>query len=133
MDEKKRRKERRKRQALARLGTTTPACCICGEPDPRCLELHEPGGRRYNQMRVIICRNCHRKLSDDGLDHPPQIWTPPDPLERLSHALIGEADLFARLSEKRREDAAMLIGVIQREFVEPGQESGGSENMEKKS
>lgn len=108
MDEEDKRHRARVRRVYARLGTSIPACVICGENDPFCLELHEPGGRKYNDRSVIICRNCHRKLSDDQLGHFPPIWDPPDPLERLSHALLGEADFFMRLAEKRRADARML-------------------------
>lgn len=117
MDEAEKRRRKYKRRAYARFGTSTPICVMCGENDPHCLELHEPGGRRYNKMRVVICRNCHRKLSVDQRDHFPPEWTPPDPLERLSHALLGEADLFARLSEKRRIDAQLLIALSRKEAI----------------
>jgi hypothetical protein len=113
-----------------RLGTANPACVICGENNPFCLELHEPGGRKYNDKSVIICRNHHRKLSDDQLDHFPPIWNPPDPLERLSHALLGEADFLMRLAEKRREDARILNELSAKAAITPDDEEpndkGGS-------
>lgn len=119
MDNDEKRRRARIRKAYARLGTSIPACVICGENNPFCLELHEPGGRKYSGKRVIICRNCHRKLSDDQRDHFPPIWTPPDQLECLSHALQGEADFFLRLSEKRREDARMLNAFSRKDAIEP--------------
>lgn len=119
MDDKKKRKAKRQRDALVRLGEANPACPICGEDNPRCLELHEPGGRRYNKMSVPICRNCHRKLSDDQRDHPKGEFRPPDPFERLAHALLGEADLFAQLCEKRRQDAEMLLVHVRKDAVPP--------------
>ena len=105
-----------------------PACVICGEDNPFCLELHEPGGRRYSDKRVILCRNCHRKLSNDQRDHFPPVWTPPDPLERLSHALQGEADFFARLSAKRRIDAQVLIELSRKDAIKPDDGGGGDAN-----
>lgn len=119
MDEAKKRKAKRRRNALARLGTVKPSCSICGEGNPLCLELHEPGGRRYNEMRVAICRNCHRKLSDDQRDHPKAEFTPPDKVERLAHSLLGEADLLSRLSEKRRQDAEMLLAYVRKDAIPP--------------
>jgi hypothetical protein len=121
-DEEKRRRARI-RKAHARLGTSTPACVICGEDNPFCLELHELGGRKHSDFSVIICRNCHRKLEDDRCDHFPPIWTPPDPLECLSRALMGEADMFLRLADKRRADARMLNELSRKGAIEPDGEN----------
>jgi len=125
MEDHEKRRRARIRKAYARLGTSMPACVICGEDNPFCLELHEPGGRKYSEFSVPVCRNCHRKLEDDRRDHFPPIWTPPDPLERLSRALMGEADMFLRLAEKRRADAMMLNELSRRDAIEP--EGGGRE------
>jgi len=46
------------------------ACPFCGEDDPRCAEDHHIAGRKYDDMTVRVCRNCHRKLSDMQRDHP---------------------------------------------------------------
>ena len=123
MEDKEKHRRARIRKAYARLGTSMPACVICGEDNPFCLELHEPGGRKHSEFNVIICRNCHRKLEDDRRDHFPPIWTPPDPVERLSKALIGEADMFLRLERKRRADAQMLHELTHKDAIEP---DGGS-------
>ncbi len=119
MDELKKRKAKRRRDALMRLGMANPACSICGEDNPHCLELHEPGGRRYNDMPVPVCRNCHRKLSDDQRDHPRAEFTPPDSLERHAHALLGLADFFARLSEQFRRTAEMLLVLVRKDAIPP--------------
>lgn len=117
MEDNEKRRRKRMRAAFRRLGTSTPACAICGEDDPFCLEKHEPGGRKYSDLSVIICRNCHRKLEEGRGDHLPAIWTPPDSVERLSKALQGEADLFERLAKKRREDARMLHGLSRKDAI----------------
>ena len=123
MDDYEKRHRARVRRAYSRLGTSTPACAICGENNPFCLELHEPGGRKHSELSVIICRNCHRKLEDDRHDHFPPVWTPADPLERLSLALMGEADLFLRLAEKRRSDARILNELSRKGAIEPMEEN----------
>jgi len=119
MDEAEKRRRARIQGAYRRLGTSTPACSICGEDNPFCLEKHEPGGRKHSDLSVIICRNCHRKLEDARRDHLPPIWTPPDPVESLSKALQGEADLFERRAKKRRQDARMLHELSLKEVIEP--------------
>ena len=123
MDDQEKRRRARIRAAYRRLGTSTPACSICGEDNPFCLEKHEPGGRKYTELYVIICRNCHRKLEDDRRDHFPPIWTPPDPAESLSKALQGEADLFERLVKKRRADARMLHELARKDIIEPDEDN----------
>jgi hypothetical protein len=119
MDEYEKRRRSRIQAAYRRLGTSTPACSICGEDNPFCLERHEPGGRKHSNLYIIICRNCHRKLEDDRRDHFSPIWTTPEPVESLSKALQGEADLFERLAKKRREDARMLHELSRRDIIEP--------------
>ena len=57
--------------AVGRAGSAEwPRCINCPEADVRCLEAHHIAGK-YDDTVVIVCRNCHRKLSDAQLDHPP--------------------------------------------------------------
>jgi hypothetical protein len=90
--------ERKKQRALQRLGTDDPQCKTCGEPDWRCLERHHLAGRAFDDSMVILCRNCHRKLSDpsDNKDAPPD----PPLLERAGRFLLGLAALFLMLAAK---------------------------------
>ena len=101
--------ERRKQKAIERLGTNNPVCVLCGETDWRCLELHHIAGKSFDDALAILCRNCHRKLSDLQKDHPQPASTPPDLIERIGHFLLGLADLFALLVEKLREFGDDLI------------------------
>jgi hypothetical protein len=109
MDDYEKEQERRKQKALERLGTNNPVCVLCGETDWRCLELHHIAGKPFDGALVIVCRNWHRKLSDMQKDHPQPASTPPDPLERIGHFLLGLADLFALLVEKLHEFGQDLI------------------------
>ena len=102
-------RERRRQRAIERLGNDNPACAACGENDPLTLELHHVAGRAFDAATVILCRNCHRKLSDAQKDHPNRISEPPDPLESVGHFLHGLAEMFELIVQKLREFAAQLI------------------------
>jgi hypothetical protein len=109
MDDREKLQERRKQKALERLGTNNPVCVVCGETDWRCLELHHIAGKPFDGALAIVCRNCHRKLSDMQKDHAPVAIAPPNRLESIGHFLLGLADLFALLVEKFREFGRDLI------------------------
>jgi hypothetical protein len=119
MNDREKRRRRRERAAIRKFGIPNPACEICGETALCCLEWHEPGGRRFNKVRVILCRNCHRKLEDDRRDHPKPIWKSDEPIQSLAFSLYGEADILSRLAAKRREDAEMLLKLSARDAIEP--------------
>lgn len=101
--------ERRKQARLDKLGTNAPRCVHCGENDQTCLEAHHVAGRAYDPDTMILCRNCHRKLSDMQQDHPRRIGTPPTSNEKIAHFLLGLADMFELLIRKCREFAEWLL------------------------
>jgi hypothetical protein len=105
-------REVRRQLALERLGTNDPRCVTCGESDRRCLERHHIAGICHDDETVIVCRNCHRKLSDMQKDHPKPIGSQPDPFERIAYFLLGIADLFELLIERLRQFAATLIAQV---------------------
>ena len=111
MDEKYLKKERRRQTRLERLGTNTPRCVVCGEDDPSCLELHHIG-RKFGDELVIVCRNCHRKLSDAQKDHPRPEADPPSVNECIAHFLQGLADLFEQLVPQLRNTAKQLVAKL---------------------
>lgn len=116
------RRDARRRRALERLGAENPKCVICGESDPLALELHHLEGQAYGNTLVIVCRNCHRKLSDRQKDHPEKIADPPDTLESNAHLQLGLADFFEFLTKRLRKSAAELLGEADpnKDNVEPG-------------
>jgi hypothetical protein len=102
----------RQRQAVyRRLGTDNPSCTLCGEADPATLELHHVAGRAYDDILVIVCRNCHRKQSDPAANEP----VPADPplMERVGHLLVGLAAFLALLVERLRHYGAELLAGAQ--------------------
>ena len=104
--------ERRYLRALERLGTSHPVCVACGEDDPRCLEAHHIAGRAFDDQTVLVCRNCHRRLSDAQRDHPEKIGTPPSLLEKLAHFLLGLGDMLHLIADRLKAFAADLLGIV---------------------
>jgi len=102
-------KETRRQKRLETLGSNNPVCTICGENDWRCLEQHHISGKAYGNDLCNVCRNCHRKLSDDQKDHPKQIGRNPATLESIGHLLLGLADFLALLVIRLREYGQILI------------------------
>jgi hypothetical protein len=106
-------KEARKQNRLETLGSNNPVCIICGENDWRTLEQHHIAGQAYGEELCNVCRNCHRKLSDDQKEHPKQIGKPATNFETIGHLLLGLADFLALLVEKLRECGQFLIQAAQ--------------------
>lgn len=101
--------EIREQRRLRRLGTSRPICCVCGETDSRCMELHHIAGQNNDpDTTIIICRNCHRKASDDQLDHPADA-SPEERLTQIAHFMWGLADFLALAVQKLREYAEVLF------------------------
>ena len=99
----------RKQARLHKLGTDHPVCGTCGETDWRCMELHHVADYGRDEATVCICRNCHRKVSDDQKDHPAFDPDADAQLDRIGHFLLGLADLLILAIEKLREFAMALI------------------------
>jgi hypothetical protein len=102
-------------QQYRRLGTRTPVCICCGETDPFCLELHHLAGRQHHEDVVIVCRNCHRKLTNQQHDHTlPGVTGGAGSLADEGRYLLGLADLYARLVPTLRKFAEHLIAASKR-------------------
>lgn len=93
-------KERRKQRRLEVLGSNEPRCGMCGEDDWRCLELHHVADHGRDEATARICRNCHRKVSDDQKDHPAFDPDADPMLDRIGHFLLGLADMLRLIVEK---------------------------------
>ncbi|HEY8650925.1 MAG TPA: hypothetical protein VIL70_08430, partial [Chthoniobacterales bacterium] len=63
----------------------------------------------FDGVTVILCRNCHRKQSDDQKDHPKAENSPPTLFDRAGHFLLGLADLLESLVKKCREYGHALM------------------------
>ena len=104
------KRDMRKQRALERLGSNDPRCLCCGEEDWRCLEFHHLAGQKFGEEGAVVCRNCHRKVSDPQKDHPPALTSSqPLLLERVGHFLLGLADLLEMLVAVMRGYGGQLI------------------------
>lgn len=103
------RRECRKQNRLETLGTNEPICGTCGECDWRVIELHHIADHGRDDATVLVCRNCHRKLSDDQKDHARANPNTDAVLEKVGHFLIGLADLLLIVISKLQEFGSALI------------------------
>lgn len=118
MTDKELAREIRQQRRLARLGTNSPLCGECGEPNSRCLELHHPADFGCDDGTVILCRNCHRKVSDDQKDHPPFDPAADPMLHAIGRFLLGLADLFRLAIERLTAFGLALIERAERDAGE---------------
>jgi len=109
MDKQELAREARKQRRLEALGTNDPICGTCGETDWRCMEMHHVAGRKHDGATVNVCRNCHRKVSDDQKDHPASNPAADPMLQSIGHFLLGLADLLRLAIEKLTEFGHALI------------------------
>lgn len=109
MTDKELARELRKQRRLEKLGSNDPICGTCGENDYRALERHHVAGRKYDPDTVVICRNCHRKVSDDQKDHPDFEAGSDQLLHAIGMFLIGLADLLELILQKLTEFGLVLI------------------------
>jgi len=103
-------KDDRLEKHYRRLGTHEPGCVACPENDPRCLEEHHLAGQKYHDNTATVCRNCHRKLSDDQLDHAPRDRCKPvGQMATIGRYLLGLCDLLSMIVATLRMFAHVLI------------------------
>lgn len=82
---------------------------MCGEGDDRKLELHHVAGRKHDDTTVILCRNCHRVVSDDQKDHPVVDASADSVLAAIGYFLLGFADMLRAIVGKLHEFGLALI------------------------
>jgi hypothetical protein len=104
------RAERRRQRRLALLGTENPCCAICGETYPECLETHEIAGfKRDPNTRVIVCRNCHRKLTSRLMDAGIPMLRENCPLQRTGKCMLALAVTLRAEADALERWAAHLL------------------------
>ena len=101
--------ETRKQKALQRLGTRNPICKACGENDWRCMEAHHSAGKAHHGDTLLLCCNCHRKVTDAQKDHPTDADGEKTMLATIGHYLLGLADLFRLMAEALAEFGRSLL------------------------
>ena len=100
MDKIQLAKETRKQRRCEALGTNDPRCGTCGYNHWQSIEEHHPADYGRDDTTVLICRNCHRILSDDQKDHPAFDPNADPMLDAIGHFLLGLADMLRIIIEK---------------------------------
>jgi hypothetical protein len=115
--------ERRKQRRLERLGCKNPVCSACPEADWRCLELHHLAEEGRDPFTVILCSNCHRKVSDAQKDHAPAGDVADPFLDAIGYFLRGLAETLRLIADKLVEFGLQLI---ERAKAQPAQAEGAA-------
>jgi len=118
MDDREYRKEHRK-QRRAEHFPPDAACIVCGESDLCCLERHHVAGVGFGDDQVVVCRNCHRKLSDKQKDHPRLLAKAPTRTECEGRKLLGIADIMELL--RNPPELVELVRKTGLDLIERGQ------------
>lgn len=92
--------EARKQRRLRALGCNEPRCAMCGEDRWQTLELHHVAGQAHDPTTIVLCRNCHRVMSDVEREHPPKQESADPYLEIIGRFLLGLADMLRVIVEK---------------------------------
>jgi hypothetical protein len=108
MDDSEYKREKRKQARLERLMAKNPTCLICGENDSCVLDRHHPGGHKYTDETVMLCRNHHRKAEELRKDHPPELTGPPSELECDGRFLLGIGDLLSLVEHVPSETVGLI-------------------------
>lgn len=109
MNDKELAAECRKQRRLEKLGTNEPRCGTCGEGRWQCIEEHHPADFGRDDATVLVCRNCHRILSDEQRGHP-AVNLDADPLlASIGHFLLGLADMLRVILAKLSDFGLALI------------------------
>lgn len=109
MDDRKKRIERFKQTRLEDLMTNEPVCKSCGETHFNVFEKHHIARRRYSDVIVLECKNCHAKLTALQKGHPPPTGGDPSLEEIIGRFLLGLADFFELLIATLRKFGEYLL------------------------
>jgi len=84
-------------------------CGMCGESDWRTIEQHHVADYGRDETVALLCRNCHRKVSDDQKDHPAPFVSGEPMLETIGHFLLGLADMLRTIAPRLQAFGRWLI------------------------
>lgn len=109
MTESELKRETRKLRRCEQLGTNEPHCGMCGETNWRCIELHHVADHGCDETTVLLCANCHKKMSDAQRDQPAFDPDADAMLHTIGRFLIGLADMLRAIVEKLYAFGLQLI------------------------
>lgn len=113
-------KEKRDQRRINELGQRKSKCCLCNETDrgkllpakSSLLEEHHISGRHIGES-IIVCQNCHTKLTNYQLDWPKDIFDKnKNPEMQAIRFFYGLADILEYLAILCRKYASILYNFI---------------------
>jgi hypothetical protein len=96
------------------------ACLLCGESDSTLLEEHHVAGRNHDaDFTVILCRNCHARLTEAARRVGQELRRARTALHR-AHALIQGVGLLAgglhQSCDRVSTTLTLLMATLDREY-----------------
>jgi predicted metal-binding protein len=73
------------------------------------LDIHHVADLGFDATTVILCANCHRKVTDAQKNHPPHCDDADTQLEQIARVQLGLAELLKLAVAKLSEYGEALI------------------------
>ena len=112
-------KETRKQRRCEVLGTNDPRCGTCGHHRWPAIEKHHPADYGRDETTVLICRNCHRVLSDDQKDHPAFDPNADSTLDAIGHFLLGLEHIASIATAKKKAKVGATAAQVSASPAQP--------------
>lgn len=85
-------------------------CSICGENDPRVLkEYHHIFGKSIGKEKILLCHNCHDKITYEQNKFPPKIRKSLSNISKIVFSLKTQGALLELIGKKQTESADMIL------------------------
>ncbi len=94
---------------LRRLGSRSPCCVVCGEDHPACLEKHHIAGQAFSDEIVVICCNCHRKVTLNQNQHPVRVPGLTKAQVAKIRWCLGWRDIHQLQAERYEDEARQVL------------------------
>ena len=93
--------------------STKNICVVCGEDDQTLLnefEEHHVFGRANSNLRILLCKNCHSKITNEQNKLPPKLRSSQaSEYRKLLYIIITQGKLLERIGKHHVEIAKRLI------------------------
>jgi hypothetical protein len=84
-------------------------CCICGESDSRVLkEHHHIFGRAIGKETILLCRNCHEKITHEQNSTAPKERSKKSNDSKIPYSLKTQGALLELVGKKLKEFSSEL-------------------------
>jgi hypothetical protein len=96
-----------------RNGKPVPRCVVCGEGDPVVLEEHHTFARANSEKVVLLCKNCHSKITNEQNKVSPKSRSKDASyLEKMAYQLISIGALLKEVGNQLIKLGHELISYV---------------------